>query len=246
MKTPTPVFGVDCTGNYEWTGQSTLSNCGRVLAGAYSTGGGSDALGRWCAGSDIGDNTCGSVAAGYYSTGGGTSATPNGPRDGCLEDYNCGLVRGGYYSTGAGMREYGSCNNRLGFMCGEIEGGYYSSAGGTSATPNGPGDGCVAGQRCGECGDANYCPNASSAPTACPTGLTTCGLGMCANEAGDCGKKLHAGDKVIHLRSEKRTTPSLNFKLGNQVFYGNLVDVIADSLRVRNGDKNYSVVSDNQ
>ena len=82
--------------------------------------------------------------------------------------------------------------------------------------------------------------------TACATGLVTCGAGLCANEAGDCGRKLHAGDNVIYLRSEKRTTPSLNVKVGDKVFYGNLGDVIANSLRVKNGTKNYSVVNDNQ
>ncbi len=82
--------------------------------------------------------------------------------------------------------------------------------------------------------------------TACATGLVTCGAGLCANEAGDCGRKLHAGDNVIYLRSEKRTTPSLNVKVGDKVFYGNLGDVIANSLRVKNGTMNYSVVNDNQ
>ena len=82
--------------------------------------------------------------------------------------------------------------------------------------------------------------------TACETGLVTCGAGLCANEAGDCGRKLHAGDNVIYLRSEKRTTPSLNVKIGDKMFYGNLGDVVANSLRVKNGTKNYSVVNDNQ
>ena len=82
--------------------------------------------------------------------------------------------------------------------------------------------------------------------TACATGLVTCGAGLCANEAGDCGRKLHAGDNVIYLRSEKRTTPSLNVKIGEKMFYGNLGDVIANSLRVKNGTNNYSVVNDNQ
>ncbi len=94
--------------------------------------------------------------------------------------------------------------------------------------------------------EAYWSPADSLTRTACETGLVTCGAGLCANEAGDCGRKLHAGDNVIYLRSEKRTTPSLNVKVGDKVFYGNLGDVIANSLRVKNGTKNYSVVNDNQ
>lgn len=82
--------------------------------------------------------------------------------------------------------------------------------------------------------------------TACATGLTTCGSGKCANEAADCGRKLHAGDKLVHLRSAKRDAPALHVKIGNQTFYGMLGAVVANSLRVKNGSNTYSVINDNQ
>ena len=82
----------------------------------------------------------------------------------------------------------------------------------------------------------------------CPTGLVTCGTGNCANERGDCGRVLNAGDSKIYLRSEKRTTPSLNARIGDQVFYGNMSETIAGALKVKinSTGKIYSVVNDNQ
>lgn len=54
----------------------------------------------------------------------------------------------------------------------------------------------------------------------CPVGLTTIGFGGGADEAGDCGRKLHIGDEVLYLRSDKKTTPSLNVRIGDDMFYG--------------------------
>ena len=93
--------------------------------------------------------------------------------------------------------------------------------------------------------------------TACETGLVTCGEGLCANEAGDCGRKLHAGDNVIYLRSEKRTgvSPLLHVKMkmedasGEEVdrlFYGNMSTTLSGPLKVKYNNTKYSVVNDNQ
>jgi hypothetical protein len=59
---------------------------------------------------------------------------------------------------------------------------------------------------------------------------------------------LHAGDKIIHLRSEKgRTSPALHVKVGEKTFYGNLVSPVSGTLKVKKKDgTTYSVVSDNQ
>ena len=80
--------------------------------------------------------------------------------------------------------------------------------------------------------------------TACDSGLTTIGYGTGANEAADCGRKLHAGDNVIYLRSESRTTPALNVKIGNQTFFGALSTSYSGALKVKNGSTTYSVVND--
>ena len=51
--------------------------------------------------------------------------------------------------------------------------------------------------------------------TACPTGLTTTGSGVGADEAGDCGRILHVGAYSVRLRSAQKTTPSLKFDTNN-------------------------------
>jgi len=41
------------------------------------------------------------------------------------------------------------------------------------------------------------------------------------HELESCGRILHIGDTAVYLRSGKKTTPSLNVRIGNDVFYGN-------------------------
>ncbi|MBE6456492.1 MAG: hypothetical protein E7008_00920 [Alphaproteobacteria bacterium] len=80
----------------------------------------------------------------------------------------------------------------------------------------------------------------------CDTGLITTGSGTGANEAADCGRKLHAGDNVIYLRSESRTTPALRVKVGDKTFFGALSTTLSGALKVKNGSTEYSVVNDYQ
>ena len=85
---------------------------------------------------------------------------------------------------------------------------------------------------------------ATLARTACDSGLTTIGYGTGANEAADCGRKLHAGDNVIYLRSAERTSPSLRVKVGDKTFFGALSTALSGALKVKNGSTTYSVVND--
>ena len=56
--------------------------------------------------------------------------------------------------------------------------------------------------------------------TACPVGLYTVGYGHGADNANDCGRILHIGDNVIHMRRNKETTPSVNIQMTNgDMFY---------------------------
>lgn len=148
------------------------------------------------------------------------------------------------YANADGVYGYTYCDGFSGSVCNP---GYYYDG-----TRNYTGFANVIKNVCKPVGESHYFAGGEiSGYTAqtrgeCETGLVTCGAGLCANEAGDCGRKLHAGNNVIYLRSQKRTTPSLNVKVGDKMFYGNLGDVIANSLRVKNGTKNYSVVNDNQ
>ena len=85
---------------------------------------------------------------------------------------------------------------------------------------------------------------ATLARNKCDTGLITTGSGTGANEAADCGRKLHAGDNVIYLRSESRTTPALRVKIGDKTFFGALSTALSGALKVKNGSTEYSVVND--
>lgn len=81
---------------------------------------------------------------------------------------------------------------------------------------------------------------------ACATGLTTIGYGAGADEVGDCGRVLNAGGEKIYLRSTKKTTPSLNVKIGNATYYGNMSAATKGSLRVKSGSTTYSVHDDSK
>ena len=85
----------------------------------------------------------------------------------------------------------------------------------------------------------------------CPNNLRTIGYGLGADEAGDCGRILHIDNSKVYLRSEKRTTPSLNVRVDGVVYYGDMaeydVKMNIDSdrrLRVRYNDTLYWVHDD--
>jgi hypothetical protein len=84
----------------------------------------------------------------------------------------------------------------------------------------------------------------TSSRSQCTSPLTTIGYGTGANEAEDCGRKLHAGANVIYLRSAERSSPSLRVKVGDTTFYGALSTSLSSPLKVKNGSTTYSVVND--
>ena len=59
----------------------------------------------------------------------------------------------------------------------------------------------------------------------CPTGEMTIGHGEGANEAGDCGRILHIGEDTLYLRADRKTEHTLNFKIGDKVYYANIKHV---------------------
>lgn len=85
------------------------------------------------------------------------------------------------------------------------------------------------GEDCIKCPADNYCtggawtynPKISQGITECPNNWYS-PAGM--SELGSCGRILHVGDDVIYLRSEKKTVPSLNVKIGDDIFYGNMTE----------------------
>ncbi len=75
---------------------------------------------------------------------------------------------------------------------------------------------------CAPVGADYWSTNGNLARTKCSDGLTTAGYGAGADEIGDCGHVLHIGSSQLYLRSNKKTTPSLNIKINDTIFYGNM------------------------
>jgi hypothetical protein len=91
-----------------------------------------------------------------------------------------------------------------------------------------------------------WSPNDVRERNECGVGLTTTGSGIGSDEAGDCSRILHFGDDTLYLRSDKKTTPSLNFDINGTTFYGNMdeTDRGAGSLKINYNSKDYTVFSE--
>ena len=79
---------------------------------------------------------------------------------------------------------------------------------------------------------------------ACDDGLTTIGFGAGADEVGDCGRVLNVNGEKIYLRSERKTTPSLNVSINGTTFYGNMGASGIGALKLNSGGTTYSVYDD--
>ena len=88
----------------------------------------------------------------------------------------------------------------------------------------------------------NY--GATGTPNACDDGMTTSGYGAGADESADCGRILHVGDKIIYLRSARRTTPSLMVKYADKLFYGNMSPNAPGDVKIKIGNTIYSLYDD--
>lgn len=111
-------------------------------------------------------------------------------------------------------------------------------------------DGC---KKCPEnhyCGGGTYTFNETTNQgiMPCPNNLYA-PAGM--SSADQCGRILHIGNDVMYLHSVKKTTPALNAKVGNDIFYGNMTvaDVVMNAntnrkLKVRYNDTIYSIYDD--
>lgn len=88
----------------------------------------------------------------------------------------------------------------------------------------------------------NY--GATGTRNACDVGMTTLGYGAGADEAADCGRTLHIGDKAVHLRSARRTSPSLVVKYSDKLFYGDMSSNAPGNLKIKVGNTTYSVYDD--
>jgi len=112
------------------------------------------------------------------------------------------------------------------------------------------------GVECVICPNNNYCVGgAFQYNTTIAQGIMNCPnqwlspAGM--YELASCGHILHIGNDYLYVRSAKKTTPSLNVKINNEVFFGNMttLDVPMNinterRLKIKEGETTYSVYDD--
>lgn len=190
----------------------------------------------------------GSVLGYYWDTTGlhvtdqGCHATIVNPTisNGSLSSSICYLDKNGDYGTADALRGSWGCEVRSPEL--KCDGGYYTTNTSTHFAYRSLQ--ALATNVCVDVGAGYWSADDALTRTACATGLTTIGYGTAANEADDCGRILHAGDNQIYLRSEARTSPALNVKVGDTTFYGALSTSLSGALKVKNGSTTYSVVND--
>ncbi len=111
--------------------------------------------------------------------------------------------------------------------------GYYNISGNGTYNPS-----------CSPVTPGYYSAEGENGRTACPDGLVTRGYGLAADEVGDCGHVLHIGTYQLFLRSNRQTSPSVNFKMGDNVFYADMYSytsggIIDGRLKMSYGDGTY-------
>ena len=175
------------------------------------------------------DASCTNVGNGYYTddslinwgdvgmrtrcqNGGVTNMTNAGSADACVPVGTC---------SGATYMNSGTCEPcPTGYTDNTINGktaatdcqllcpvgSYLGTANATTCTDAGVGYWATGGA-------VNY--GSTSTRTQCATGLTTVGYGHGADEASDCGRKLHLGDFILYTKTTKPTAPAINVQVEN-------------------------------
>ena len=206
------------------TGQASCTACptAKTYASAVKS------YGYWNNGKD-GDHT---ISDGCYATMTGTLS------NGSLTEHGCYLGTDGDYGNGGGKRCYVHQDNL------KCNAGYYASTLSSGYVWNNTRAGLL-GNTCVGVGAGYYSAANILTRNQCPTGLTTIGYGAGADEVTDCGRILHFGNDKLYLRSGKKTTPSLNVKIGDTTYYGNMTAGTGKGkLRLKSGTTTYSVHDD--
>ena len=206
------------------TGQASCTTCptAKTYASAVKS------YGYWNNGKD-GDHT---ISDGCYATMTGTLS------NGSLTEHGCYLGTDGDYGNGGGKRCYVHQGNL------KCNAGYYASTLSNGYVWNNTRAGLL-GNTCVGVGAGYYSAANILTRNQCPTGLTTIGYGAGADEVTDCGRILHFGNDKLYLRSGKKTTPSLNVKIGDTTYYGNMTAGTGKGkLRLKSGTTTYSVHDD--
>ena len=206
------------------TGQALCTTCptAKTYASAVKS------YGYWNGGKD-GDHT---ISDGCYATMTGTLS------NGSLTEHGCYLGTDGDYGNGGGKRCYVHQDNL------KCNAGYYASTLSNGYVWNNTRAGLL-GNTCVGVGAGYYSAANILTRNQCPTGLTTIGYGAGADEVTDCGRILHFGNDKLYLRSGKKTTPSLNVKIDDTTYYGNMTAGTGKGkLRLKSGTTTYSVHDD--
>ena len=151
------------------------------------------------------------------------------------------IVSCGLSSTDDDYGVTGSASQCMAHRIDSCVGGYYSPNG-TTARASSIED--MKTKACVSVGIGYYSLEDSLERVVCDAGLTTIGFGPGADEPADCGRVLNIGDEKIYLRSEKKTTPSLNVSINGDIFYGNMGTSGKGSLKIKSGSTTYSVYDD--
>ena len=232
--------------NWGSTGGRTPASAGYYVGGTGATSQTACAAGTYT--STTGQTSCSSAVAGTYTT--GCQVTASGASTKTLACAGTSVCATNTYSS-AKASACTACATAKGYTNSGTTAAAHAELASCKATCSGGQYVATAGAGCVNVGTGYYGAggtvgqNATLARNQCPAGLTTIGYGAGADEAGDCGRVMHMGEDKLYLRSTKKTTPSLNVKVGDTTYYGNMTSgTTKGKLRVKSGTTTYSVHDD--
>ncbi len=232
--------------NWNSTGGRTPASAGYYVSGTGATSQTACAAGTYT--STTGQTSCSSAVAGTYTT--GCQVTASGASTKTLACTGTSVCATNTYSS-AKASACTACATAKGYTNSGTTAAAHAELASCKATCSGGQYVATAGAGCVNVGTGYYGvggtvgQNATLARNQCPVGLTTIGYGAGADEAGDCGRVMHMGENKLYLRSTKKTTPSLNVKVGDAIYYGNMTSgTTKGKLRVKSGATTYSVHDD--
>lgn len=232
--------------NWNSTGGRTPASAGYYVSGTGATGQTACAAGTYT--STTGQTSCSPAVAGTYTT--GCQVTASGASTKTLACTGTSVCATNTYSS-AKASACTACATAKGYTNSGNTAAAHAGLASCKTTCSGGQYVATAGAGCVTVGGGYYGPGGTVAQNGtlgrnqCPVGLTTIGYGAGADEAGDCGRVMHMGENKLYLRSTKKTTPSLNVKVGDTTYYGNMTSgTTKGKLRVKSGTTTYSVHDD--
>lgn len=232
--------------NWNSTGGRTPASAGYYVGGTGATSQTACAAGTYT--STTGQTSCSPAVAGTYTT--GCQVTASGASTKTLACTGTSVCATNTYSS-AKASACTACATAKGYTNSGNTAAAHAGLASCKATCSGGQYVATAGAGCVNVGTGYYGPGGTVAQNGtlgrnqCPAGLTTIGYGAGADEAGDCGRVMHMGENKLYLRSTKKTTPSLNVKVGDTTYYGNMTSgTTKGKLRVKSGATTYSVHDD--